>query len=77
MGQESRSKTVRRQVRLAEEQLRLPLVGVLMNVRADMMEVVITAGMKVVEAMLEEDRIGSAARSTRGSQAARSRAAAP
>lgn len=57
MGQESRSKTVRRQVRLAEEQLRLPLVDVLMNVRASMMEVVVTAGMKVVEAMLEEDRI--------------------
>jgi hypothetical protein len=28
-----------------------------MNVRADMMEIVVTAGMKVVEAMLEEDRI--------------------
>jgi hypothetical protein len=57
MGQESRSKTVRRQVRLAEEQVRMPLVEALINARADMMEVVVTAGLKVVEAMLEEDRI--------------------
>lgn len=57
MGQESRSKTVRRQVRLVEEQVRMPLVEALINARADMMEVVVTAGLKVVEAMLEEDRI--------------------
>jgi transposase-like protein len=40
-----------------EEQLRLPLVDALVDVRADMLEVVVTAGMKVVEAMLEEDRV--------------------
>lgn len=57
MGQESRSKTVRRQVRLVEEQVRLPLVEALINARADMMDVVVSAGLKVVEAMLEEDRI--------------------
>jgi transposase-like protein len=57
MGQESRSKATRRQVRLVEEQLRLPLVDTLVDIRADMMEVVVTAGMKVVEAMLEEDRV--------------------
>src|SRR5215510_2628123 len=57
MGRESRSKTVRRQLRVVEDQLRLPLVDVLVDVRANMMEVVVAAGMKVVEAMLEEDRI--------------------
>src|SRR5450432_317031 len=57
MGQESRSKATRRQVRLVEEQLRLPLVDALVDIRADMMEVVVAAGMKVVEAMLEEDRV--------------------
>lgn len=56
MGRESRSKAVRRQVRLVEEQIRLPLVGALVDIRADMLEVVVTAGMRVVEAMLEEDR---------------------
>src|SRR6266568_7488034 len=57
MGRESRSKAIRRQVRHIEEQLRLPLVDALVDVRADMLEVVVTAGMKVVEAMLEEDRV--------------------
>lgn len=57
MGRESRSKSIRRQVRLVEEQIRLPLVDVLVDIRADMLEVVVTAGMKVVEAMLEEDRV--------------------
>lgn len=57
MGQESRSKATRRQLRLVEEQLRLPLVDTLVDIRADMLEVVVTAGMKVVEAMLEEDRV--------------------
>jgi transposase-like protein len=57
MGKESRSKATRRQVRLVEEQLRLPLVDVLVDIRADMMDVVTTAGMRVVEAMLEEDRV--------------------
>lgn len=57
MGRESRSKQIRKQVRLVEEQLRLPLVDVLVDVRADMMDVVVSAGMKVVEAMLEEDRV--------------------
>ncbi len=57
MGRESRSKSIRRQVRLVEEQIRLPLVDALVDVRADMLEVVVTAGMKVVEAMLEEDRV--------------------
>lgn len=57
MGKESRSKATRRQVRLVEEQLRLPLVDVLVDIRADMMDVVTAAGMRVVEAMLEEDRI--------------------
>jgi len=57
MGQESRSKATRRQVRLVEEQLRLPLVDTLVDIRADMLDVVVSAGMKVVEAMLEEDRI--------------------
>src|SRR3954469_12409211 len=57
MGQESRSKATRRQVRLVEEQLRLPLVDVLVDIRANMFEVVVSAGMKVVEAMLEEDRV--------------------
>lgn len=56
MGRESRSKAMRRQVRLVEGQLRLPLVDALVDVRADMLEVVVTAGMKVVEALLEEDR---------------------
>jgi len=36
MGQESRSKATRRQVRLVEEQLRLPLVDALVDIRADM-----------------------------------------
>lgn len=57
MGQESRSKGIRRQVRLVEEQVRLPLVDALVDVRAGMMEVIVTAGIKVVEAMLEEDRV--------------------
>jgi putative transposase len=57
MGQESRSKATRRQARLVEEQLRLPLVDALVDIRADMMEVVVAAGMKVVETMLEEDRV--------------------
>lgn len=57
MGQESRSKATRKQVRLVEEQLRLPLVDALVDIRADMMEVVVAAGMKVVETMLEEDRV--------------------
>jgi len=57
MGQQSRSKVTHRQVRLVEEQLRLPLVDMLVDIRADMLEVVVTAGMKVVEAMLEEDRV--------------------
>lgn len=57
MGQESRSKATRRQVRLVEEQLRLPLVDMLVDIRADMLDVVVTAGMRVVEAMLEEDRV--------------------
>ena len=57
MGRESRSKAIRRQVRLVEKQTRLPLVDALVDVRADMLEVVVTAGMKVVEAMLEEDRV--------------------
>ena len=57
MGRESRSKAIRRQVRLVEEQVRLPLVGALVDIRADMLDVVVTAGMRVVEAMLEEDRL--------------------
>lgn len=57
MGQESRSKATRRQVRLVEEQLRLPLVDTLVDIRADMLEVVVSAGMRVVEAMFEEDRV--------------------
>lgn len=57
MGRESRNKAIRREVRLVEEQIRLPLVDALVDVRADMLEVVVTAGMKVVEAMLEEDRV--------------------
>jgi len=57
MGQESRSKATRRQVRLVEEQLQLPLVDTLVDIRADMLEVVVRAGMKVVEAMFEEDRV--------------------
>jgi len=57
MGRESRSKTTRRQVRLVEEQHRLPLVDVLVDIRADMMDVVTAAGIRVVEAMLEEDRV--------------------
>jgi putative transposase len=57
MGRESRSKQIRKQVRLVEEQLRLPLVDVLVDIRADMMDVVTAAGMRVVEAMLEEDRV--------------------
>ena len=57
MGRESRSKETRRQVRLVEQQLRLPLVDALVDVRADMFDVVVTAGMKVVEAMLEDDRV--------------------
>ncbi|HEY1816420.1 MAG TPA: hypothetical protein VGG74_28940 [Kofleriaceae bacterium] len=44
MGHESRSKATRRQVRLVEEQLRLPLVDVLVDIRADMMDVVVAAG---------------------------------
>jgi putative transposase len=57
MGRESRSKQIRKQVRLVEEQLRLPLVDVLVDVRADMMDIVVSTGIKVVEAMLEEDRV--------------------
>jgi transposase-like protein len=57
MGRESRSKATRRQVRVVEEQLRLPLVDVLVDIRADMMDVVTAAGIRVVEAMLEEDRV--------------------
>jgi len=51
------SKATRKQVRLVEEQLQLPLVDALVDIRADMMDIVVTAGMKVVEAMLEEDRV--------------------
>lgn len=57
MGRESRTKAVRRQVRAVEEQLRLPLVDALVDIRAELLEVVVTSGMKVVEAMLEDDRI--------------------
>ena len=35
----------------------MPLVEALIHARADMMDVVVSAGLKVVEAMLEEDRI--------------------
>lgn len=35
----------------------MPLVEALINARADMMDVVVSAGLEVVEAMLEEDRI--------------------
>src|SRR5436309_773565 len=57
MGRGSRSKAIRRQVRLVEQQIRLPLVDALVDVLADMLQVVVTACIKVVEAMLEEDRI--------------------
>jgi transposase-like protein len=57
MGRESRSKEIRRQLRVVGEQIKLPLVEALVDVRAEMLEVVHTAGMKVVEALLEEDRV--------------------
>lgn len=57
MGRESRSKQIRKQVRLVEEQVRLPLVDVLVDIRADMMDVITAAGMRVIETMLEEDRV--------------------
>lgn len=57
MGRERRIKAVRKQVRLVEEQMHLPLVNALVDVRADLFEVVVTSGLRVVDAMLEEDRI--------------------
>ena len=57
MGRERRIKASRKQVRIVEEQLRLPLVDALVDVKSDLMDVVVTSGVRVVEAMLEEDRI--------------------
>ena len=53
----NRSKRTRTQVQKVEEQLRLPLVEAMVDIRADFLEIVHTSGMRVVEAMLEEDRI--------------------
>src|SRR5262249_49342425 len=56
MGRESRSKEIRRQVRLVEQQMVLPLVDTLVDVRSSVLDIVIQSGMKVVEALLEQDR---------------------
>lgn len=56
MGRESRRRTVRRQARAVEEQIRLPLVEALVDVRAAAHEIVTVAGLAVIQAMLEEDR---------------------
>lgn len=44
MGRENRSKATRTQARLVEEQLQLPPVDVLVDIRANMMDVVVAAG---------------------------------
>ena len=56
MGKQSRAKSIRKQVRNIEHQVRLPLVDALVDVRADLLEIVYTSGLSVLEAMLEEDR---------------------
>lgn len=61
MASKSRRKKIRRQVRQqvreVEAQMELPLVEALVDIRADALNIVYTAGLKVVDAMLEEDRV--------------------
>lgn len=59
MGQK-KIKSVRRQAKQIEdqlqEQMQLPLVEVMADIRASVMTLVVMSGMKVIETMLEEDR---------------------
>jgi hypothetical protein len=67
----------RGQVRVVEEQLQLPLVGVLVDIRADMMAVVVAAGMKSSTRCLKRTGCECAGRSVRVLLAATWFAAAP
>lgn len=60
MGKKARTRSTKRQVRRikeqVEEQLRLPIVDVLLDLKETLRDTVVSAGMQVVTAMLEQDR---------------------
>ena len=57
MQQQSRTvRAVSQALKQDLEQRHLPLVDLLIDTRAELMELVVTSGLKVLDAMLEEDR---------------------
>ena len=57
MRKESRTVDPSHQVDSAPQQRRLPPVDLLVDARAELMELAVASGMKVLQGMLEEDRL--------------------
>jgi hypothetical protein len=57
MRKESRTVDPSHQVDSAPQRRHLPLIDLLVDARAELMELAVASGMKVLQAMLEEDRI--------------------
>lgn len=55
-----KSRTVARAVQVDSPQRYLPLIDVLVDARTELMELAVTSGLQVLQAMLEEDRTASA-----------------